>query len=284
MKSAIILGAGQMGQALYPLINHSTYLVEAFGDNNSELLNTKLYDIPVLSVKQALNRKPDTVFIGVAGEKRGQELEEQVCELGFTGNIIRLDQQKTQWDIRGAAAQKMAQKLEQMGVQGAVAELGVYQGEFAKILNQVFPKRKLYLFDTFEGFDKRDIQIEQTGNFSQGKTGDFSDTNVQLVIGKLKYPENAAVLKGYFPQTAEGIEEKFAFVSLDADLYEPTAAGLAWFLPRLAKGGVILLHDYDSKRFEGVKKAVSDYRQKTGQKLMVIPLGDVHGSVWVIPC
>src|SRR4051812_35726084 len=40
---------------------------------------------------------------------------------------------------------------------GSVAELGVYKGKFARFINQYFPQRSLFLFDTFEGFDKNDI-------------------------------------------------------------------------------------------------------------------------------
>lgn len=39
-------------------------------------------------------------------------------------------------------------------VQGNVAELGAYKGEFAKRLNQLFSDRKLYLFDTLKASSK----------------------------------------------------------------------------------------------------------------------------------
>ena len=39
------------------------------------------------------------------------------------------------------------------GVPGAAAELGVYRGSFARCINTLLPERRLYLFDTFEGFD-----------------------------------------------------------------------------------------------------------------------------------
>jgi O-methyltransferase len=45
-------------------------------------------------------------------------------------------------------------------IKGNVAELGVFRGDFAKFINMSFPDRKLYLFDTFEGFDKKDIEVE----------------------------------------------------------------------------------------------------------------------------
>jgi len=37
-------------------------------------------------------------------------------------------------------------------LEGSVAEVGVFRGDFAKRLNLLFPDKKLYLFDTFEGF------------------------------------------------------------------------------------------------------------------------------------
>jgi hypothetical protein len=44
---------------------------------------------------------------------------------------------------------------------GSVAECGVFRGHFASHLNVCFSGRKLYLFDTFEGFHTRDIEYEK---------------------------------------------------------------------------------------------------------------------------
>src|SRR3954463_2256349 len=65
-------------------------------------------------------------------------------------------------------------------VAGSVAEVGVYKGEFSKRLNQLFLNRKLYLFDTFSGFDERDVSVEQNKGFSDGSQ-DFSNTSIDLV-------------------------------------------------------------------------------------------------------
>lgn len=59
-------------------------------------------------------------------------------------------------------------------------------------------------------------------------------------MNKLPHPAMAKVFPGYFPETAAGIDEQFAFVSLDVDLFEPTRAGLHWFYERLSPGGVPL--------------------------------------------
>ncbi|MDR1955675.1 MAG: TylF/MycF family methyltransferase, partial [Treponema sp.] len=103
---------------------------------------------------------------------------------------------------------------------GNVAELGVFRGDFAKHINIAFPDRKLYLFDTFEGFDEKDAEKERQGNYSRN-IQDFSNTNVELVLNKMKFKENCIVKKGYFPETAQDVEDKFVFVSIDVDLYEP---------------------------------------------------------------
>jgi hypothetical protein len=52
--------------------------------------------------------------------------------------------------VRLATLELLCRRLE--GVSGAAAELGVYRGFFARCINQLLPERKLYLFDSFEGF------------------------------------------------------------------------------------------------------------------------------------
>src|SRR3954469_19259810 len=60
------------------------------------------------------------------------------------------------------------EEISENNVAGNVAELGVYKGDFSKRLNQLFPDKKLYLFDTFSGFDERDISIEHNKGYSDG--------------------------------------------------------------------------------------------------------------------
>jgi len=41
--------------------------------------------------------------------------------------------------------------IREHNISGAVAEVGVFKGEFARILNLVFSSGLLYLFDTVQG-------------------------------------------------------------------------------------------------------------------------------------
>ena len=38
-------------------------------------------------------------------------------------------------------------------------------GEFSSVLNSFFPERNLHMFDTFEGFNEADIEVEKGGVF-----------------------------------------------------------------------------------------------------------------------
>jgi O-methyltransferase len=48
-------------------------------------------------------------------------------------------------------------------------------------------------------------------------------------------------------------DKEFSFVNLDVDLYESTFASLEFFYPRLAKGAILMSHDYST--CAGVKRA-----------------------------
>jgi O-methyltransferase len=182
--------------------------------------------------------------------------------------------------LRVSSLELIANEIYTNNVSGNAAELGVFRGDFAKIINIAFPDRKLYLFDTFEGFAEKDIKIEDKVKNSE-TAQDFSNTNVELVLDKMKHRENCIVKKGYFPQTAEGVEDTFAFVSIDADLYEPIYNGLCYFYPRLVRGGYIFVHDYnDGKTYIRVKEAVKKYRGENN--ISYFPLSDNQGSAVIM--
>ena len=161
-------------------------------------------------------------------------------------------------------------------VPGAVAELGVFRGEFAAAMNALLPERKLFLFDTFEGFDPAEAAPE-------GLAAAHENASAEMVLRRLPHAEQAIVRAGLFPETAAGLEdETFALVSLDADLEESTLAGLRWFAPRMADGGYLLLHDWNHPGLPGVCAAVERYETETGQRLRGVPVCDITGSL-IIP-
>lgn len=60
----------------------------------------------------------------------------------------------TNYEPREATLELISREINCYGVEENAAELGVYQGGFAKMINHFLPDKKLYLFDTFEGLLK----------------------------------------------------------------------------------------------------------------------------------
>lgn len=179
-----------------------------------------------------------------------------------------------------------AERLKRMEVPGAFAELGVYKGESARILHAMDPDRIFYLFDTFEGFAGKDLENE-TGEAATYTTRNFADTSLEKVRRNIGGNSNIIFCPGYFPDSAvsffgKGAAEKtptFALVNIDADLYNPTKAGLEYFYPLLSSGGVIIVHDYTNK-WEGVRKAVDEFSLTIPEWPVEVP--DVDGTVMII--
>lgn len=279
MKKAVIFGSGQIGSMLSRLAG-TDYKVICYADNDPKRQGSYVQEIPVLSAEKSLRETPDCVILGVLDEERSCQMESQLLRLGFTGEILRPDSLKT-FDMRIGVMRLLAEQIRERNVPGDVAEVGVYRGDFAAMINGAFLSRTLHLFDTFTGFPAQDVQIEQENGLSKAKTGDFSETDQEMVIGKMMYPERIVLHKGYFPETFSPCENTtFAFVSLDVDLYAPTKAALTLFWPRMSPGGCILVHDYNSTQFSGAGKAVREFCEQ--EKVYPVPICDLHGSVVLI--
>ena len=154
----------------------------------------------------------------------------------------------------------LMQEVKNRKVAGELAELGVYKGDFSKYLNREFSDKKLYLFDTFDGFPQDHLFENVTKGYSSAEdivNSSFSDTSVKTVMDKMLYPEQVVICKGVFPNTIpkNSGDIRYAIVSLDCDLYSPILEGLRYFYPRLSSGGYIMIHDYNNIKFSrGIKK------------------------------
>lgn len=153
---------------------------------------------------------------------------------------------------------------------------GVLRGEFAKEINKAFPDSQLFLFDTFEGFDERDVDIETKKGFSKTFAGHFAITSEELVMSQMEYPDNVHIRKGWFPESISEDDcfNKYIFVNLDFDLFAPTFEGLKYFYPKMVKKGVILIHDFYHLNYKAVPEAIKAYEDEIGFELIKIPIGD----------
>jgi hypothetical protein len=56
-------------------------------------------------------------------------------------------------------------------------------------------------------------------------------------------------------------------------------AGLEFFYPRMARGGLLLLHDYSSLHWEGARQAVDEFCAANGEFPILLP--DKSGSALI---
>ena len=291
MKTVVIYGTDSMAVSAAELLNPSNMKLIGMADTRQE--NWNVFDengeilegvpgMPVMPIELAVQMEPDVLLLAAVDEQKAFDLRYLAIRAGFTGDIIFLKDLHEQFSVCGATLSRMCERLNVLGVPGAVAELGCYRGDTSWQLNVLMPERKLYLFDTFEGFDARDVVKEQELGCSDAVVGRYRDTKHEELIHRMPYQENVVIKKGWFPDTAMDIEdEQFALVYLDASLYRPTYAGIEFFFPRMSRGGIIVLRGCRDGRYGGVQRALEDLELKYGAFLQ-IPLGDLTGTVLIV--
>ena len=173
--------------------------------------------------------------------------------------------------VRWGTAELLKRELVERDIGGAVAEVGVGHGDFAWFLNYHFRDRRLYLFDTFSGFDSRDQDSDQQAGLPP-EPYKFPAFSAGRVRDLLPYPDTVDFRVGWFPESAVGLEdETFAFVHVDVGLHRPTLAALEWFYPRLAVHGYLLVADYNTSHTPGVRRAVRDFASATRTTFVTLP-------------
>jgi O-methyltransferase len=163
------------------------------------------------------------------------------------------------------------------GVDGALAELGVWRGQSARVLKGMAPGRMLYLFDTFSGFPADQIPVGD----SRRDRNLFADTSLEAVKSFVGTDE-VVYVPGIFPDTAKQVpaDLRFCFVHIDCDLGAPAQSGLEFFYPRVNKGGLIVMHDYGNDSWPGVAQAVDTFFADKPEGVVLIP--DKAGTAVVV--
>ena len=96
----------------------------------------------------------------------------------------------TQDYVRDATLELLCREIDDNDVPGALAELGVYRGDFVWLMSTYLPHRPIHLFDTFDGFDRDDVSMDA----SEGLVPeflDFSATAPDTVAARFAQRESA---------------------------------------------------------------------------------------------
>lgn len=271
VSDIVIFGAGGIGRRLHDiLLMQGNVNITAFFDNDDKKHGTSYSGTPILPPEMLRNFDYDYLYYGT--QMGVDEIGLQLEILNVPYSKIRRDYVDTITNARRLFVDRFAEQAKSRRLSGAVAEAGVYRGEFARHISARFPQSKIYLFDTFAGFDSKDFQFEEDESLLAADH--FKKTSVDHVIGRMPHPEMCIIKQGYFPDSLAGLEDKFVFVSLDMDLYKPTLSALHYFYERMVRHGCILIHDYFTPSYPNVKKAVADFERVSGSGLCILPIGD----------
>jgi hypothetical protein len=161
-------------------------------------------------------------------------------------------------------------------VKGSIVECGVNHGygimtwsKLSAILEPVNLTRRIYGFDSFEGFP--DISEKDKSSYSDHvKPGDLAADSYSEILELSKIHDSTRFL-GHIPKvelikgdaviTIPKFLEKnphsvISLLYLDFDLYEPTKIALENFLPRMPKGSIIAFDELDNPLWPGETQAM----------------------------
>jgi len=161
---------------------------------------------------------------------------------------------------------KMSQNIE-----GEILECGVFKGaslvRFAMFRNLFQSKyeKKIIGFDSFAEFPQTEFEADKKlRDHIVKEAGEQSISTEQLmeVLKNKSCDESVELIAGditvTLPQYVKlNPDLKISLLNLDTDIYEPSVTILENLYPKLEKGGILILDDYNV--FPGETKAVDDY-------------------------
>ena len=162
-----------------------------------------------------------------------------------------------------------------LSIKGSVIECGVYRGfglmawaQLSAVLEPVNLTRRIYGFDTFEGF--LSPHDKDKGKHGQAGDGTFDAMAYDELVNLIKvYDDNrflghvskVELIAGDAVRTipefiANNQHLVVSLLFLDFDLYEPTKVALENFLPRMPKGSIIAFDELDNPLWPGETRAL----------------------------
>lgn len=169
-----------------------------------------------------------------------------------------------------------------LDVKGSVVECGVHHGfgvmtwaKLSAILEPVNLTRRIYGFDTFQGFPSMS-EADQAASSRHVQIGDlYSDSHDELIelvaahdsTRYLGHIPKVRLIKGDACNTIPTFVEDnphvlVSLLFLDFDLYEPTRVALETFLPRMPNGAIVAFDELDNPLWPGETLAMLEILEK----------------------
>ncbi len=166
-------------------------------------------------------------------------------------------------------------------VEGDIVECGVGFGHSLMCLyysNYKTQKRRIWAFDSFEGFPEPTSEDQSVRNPKKGEWKVITPDDLNDIFfrrcGMPNFEEQGKfkVVKGFFDQTLPQSQiGSIAILHLDVDLYSSYKTCLENLYSKVAKGGLILFDEYKQKDtqkvFPGAAKAIDEFFTDKPEKI-----------------
>lgn len=163
-------------------------------------------------------------------------------------------------------------------------ECGVYMGSSliacALMARDTAVPYQMVGLDTFSGLpplSDKDRSLAPMGAryLSTQVFADTSIESVQTEIVKAGLGKFVELRQGLFSETLPTLpEQRYHFVNIDCDLYEPHIECLEYFYPRMASGSIVFFDDYHSVEFPMAGQAIDDYMRDKPEQLLHLRFGE----------
>lgn len=163
-------------------------------------------------------------------------------------------------------------------LKGSTAECGVARGVgsalICKALEGTYSDTDRHFgFDAFQGLAEPTELDRMTSSAEGWKAGDVAHDG-SLARAAFEAFAQAELRVGWIPETFMGLEERqYRFVHIDVDLAESTHESLAYFYPRLAAGGIMILDDHGFTTCPGARKVAIEYFSDMPETVIDLPTG-----------
>lgn len=147
-------------------------------------------------------------------------------------------------------------------VKGDFAEIGVWRGEASRkvIRLSLIQSKKTHLIDSFRGMDDPgsfDSDFHPKGRFDVGGLAGFRLIMESHGFSKDEYFAYDGLIPTCFEKVPNDV--RFSFVIIDVDNYTPTRDTLNWIWPRISRGGILALDDFNAMSDTDCSKAINEF-------------------------
>ncbi len=197
---------------------------------------------------------------------------------------------------RIAALVEAVRYVSRLAIAGDIVECGVWRGgsmlAVARTLLELGERRRLHLFDTFDGMpppgaEDLDLTGAHAADLMAAEDRETGSVWARSPLEEVRrnvlasgYPEaDLHFVRGRVEETLpDQAPDRIAILRLDTDWYESTRHELVHLYPRLAIGGVLIIDDYG--HWQGARRAVDEYFAGHGGRMLLNRI-DTTGRIGV---